>query len=355
MLKNKMLLAVLLPWLLMSHALIRAASVCDLRCEDLVNPQGIDTTSPRLSWKMDSCGRDQKQTAFQILVSSSPQQLAANHGDWWDTGKISLDQSIQVSYGGNQLESRTQCFWKVRVWDQTGKVSDWSQPSKWTMGLLSPADWNGAQWIGLDGVEVTNYLANTSWIWFPSGEPDKSAPAGACFFRRVVTIPAGRVIKSALFQYTGDNEAQGWIDEIDLGGRNNFHTVAFNDITTRLNPGQTYVFGLAGYHKDDGTPAGVVGLLEIEFNEGPPMVIPTDEHWRVSDHEVPGWLQTNFDDSVWVGAQKIGPVGMEPWDKCVPPNRECSRRAYCEKSLPSKRKSRAQPSPSPASDYPNFT
>ena len=91
------------------------------------------------------------------------------------------------------------------------------------------------------------------------------------------------------------------------------HTVKFNDITTRLEPGHTYVFGLTGYHNKAGQPAGVVGLLEIEFSEGAPMIIPTDEHWKVSDHETPGWLKNDFDDSSWVSAQKIGPVGMQPW------------------------------------------
>ena len=76
--------------------------------------------------------------------------------------------------------------------------------------------------------------------------------AGTNYFRRVVTIPAGRTIKSAQFQYTGDNEGRGWIGQFDLGARNNFHTVKFNDITTRLEAGQTYVFGLTGYHKNAG-------------------------------------------------------------------------------------------------------
>jgi alpha-L-rhamnosidase len=62
----------------------------------------------------------------------------------------------------------------------------------------------------------------------------------------------------------------------------------------------------------DGSP-GVVGLLEIEFTEGEPLIIPTDENWKVSDKEIPGWLETNFDDSTWVAAKKIGPVGMQPW------------------------------------------
>jgi len=312
MLCLKKLLAGVLPWLFAAGMVLHAASVGELRCEDLHDPQGIDARQPRLSWRLDASGRDQAQTGYQILVASSPGKLAANQGDLWDSGKVLSDQSIQLEYGGKPLASRTRCFWKVRVWDQTGQVSGWSQPAQWTMGLLAPADWDGAQWIGLEGLEVTNYLANTSWIWFPSGQPDQSAAAATNYFRRVVTIPIGRTVKSAQFQYTGDNEGRGWIGDFDLGARNNFHTVKFNDLTTRLEPGRTYVFGLTGYHKSAGKPAGVVGRLEIEFAEGPPLIIPTNEQWKVSDHEVPGWLETNFDDSSWLAAQKIGPVGIEP-------------------------------------------
>ena len=292
---------------------LRAASVSELRCENLENPSGIDSTQPRLSWILHSSGRDQLQTAYQVLVASSAKQLDADNGDLWDSGKTSSDQSIQIPYAGKTLASRTDCFWKVRVWDQDGKVSGWSEPAKWSMGLLSKADWGNAKWIGLEGKQVEKSLENTSWIWSPGGEPEKSAIPATNYFRRVVTIPAGRVITSATFQYTGDNEGRGWIDEFDLGARNNPHTVKFNDITTRLEPGQTYVFGLTGYHNQAGQPAGVVGSLEIDFSEGPPLIIPTDERWKVSDHEVPGWLKTNFDDSSWPAARKIGPVGMRPW------------------------------------------
>ncbi|HXS68091.1 MAG TPA: hypothetical protein VN761_04560, partial [Candidatus Polarisedimenticolia bacterium] len=248
-----------------------AASVANLRCEGLENPLGIDVVQPRLSWILESNKRDEMQTAYEVLVASSPEMLDANKGDLWDSGKVVSDQSIQVPYSGKPLTARAQCFWKVRVWNRKDDASAWSKPALWTVGLLTPEDWGGAQWIGLDGVDKTNYLANTSWIWFPGGEPDKSAAAGTNYFRRVVTIPAGRTIKSAQFQYTGDDEGRGWLNDFDLGARNNFHTVKFNDITTRLDSGRTYVFGLTGYHKNSGKPAGVVGLLEIQFTEGEPM------------------------------------------------------------------------------------
>ncbi len=126
-----------------------AESVDRLRCEYLVAPLGIDATKPRLSWVLKDDERGQKQTAYQILVASTPEILAKDQGDLWDSGRISSDQSIQVAYAGKPLESQAACHWKVRVWDKDGEVSDWSAPALWTMGLLKPEDWK-AQWIGLD-------------------------------------------------------------------------------------------------------------------------------------------------------------------------------------------------------------
>ena len=338
MLRFKKLLAAIFLASFTTQMAFCAVTVGELRCENMENPQGIDSAQPQLSWLLHSPDRGELQTAYQILVASSAKELAAGHGDLWDSGRISSDQSIQIAYAGKSLPSRAECFWKVRVWNQAGKVSSWSQPAQWTMGVLSTADWGGAKWIGLDGAEATARLENTSWIWSGGGEPEKSAPPATNYFRRIVTIPAGRTITGARFQYTGDNEGRGWINEFDLGARNNPHTVKFNDITTRLEPGQTYVFGLTGYHNKAGQPAGVVGLLEIEFSEGAPMIIPTDEHWKVSDHETPGWLKTNFDDSSWAPAKKIGPVGMQPWGEVRSAEQRVLPARYLRKEFPVEKK-----------------
>ena len=71
---------------------------------------------------------------------------------------------------------------------------------------------------------------------------------------------------------------------------------------------------------------------------GAPLLIPTDENWKVSDHEVSGWLNTNFDDSSWVPAQKIGPVGMAPWGNVLSAeSRELPAR-YLRKEFPVEKK-----------------
>jgi len=120
-----------------------------LRSEYLVNPEGIDVLSPRLSWMLKSEVRGQKQAAYRVLVASSRELLKKNQGDLWDTGKVASDQSNQLAYAGEPLSSRMQCFWKVMVWDIAGTPSAWSAPAYWSMGLLDAADWK-AEWIGLD-------------------------------------------------------------------------------------------------------------------------------------------------------------------------------------------------------------
>lgn len=118
----------------------------DLRCEYQTNPLGIDTAQPRLSWRLESDVQGQKQTAYRILVASSPNKLNADQGDLWDSGKVDSDQSQHIKYKGVQLPEKSYCFWKVRVWDKEGKASSWSEQRRWNMGLLKPEDWSGT-WI----------------------------------------------------------------------------------------------------------------------------------------------------------------------------------------------------------------
>ena len=124
-------------------------TLAQLRCEYRVAPLGIDVATPRLSWILQSDRRGERQTGYQILVASTPDLLARNHGDLWDSDKVDSDQQNQIEYSGVRLNSRMRCHWKVRVWDTFGLMSAWSVPALWTMGLLEPAEWQ-AQWIGME-------------------------------------------------------------------------------------------------------------------------------------------------------------------------------------------------------------
>ena len=125
---------ILLLWLVLIGGICPAAvTPANLRCEYLTDPLGIDAGSPRFSWILSSNRRGELQSAYQILVASSPKLLSLGKGDLWDSGKVSSDESSQIIYAGNPLVSRESCFWKVRTWDRDGKAGDWSPNAQWSM------------------------------------------------------------------------------------------------------------------------------------------------------------------------------------------------------------------------------
>lgn len=127
-----------------------------LRCEYQINPLGVDRPRPRISWILvaEPGLRGKKQTAYQVLVASGRELLQKDRGDQWDTGRVSSSESLHIPYGGRALESNRQYFWKVRVWDEAGDISAWSEPAMWTTGLLDRSEWRG-KWITDPDVVVT--------------------------------------------------------------------------------------------------------------------------------------------------------------------------------------------------------
>ena len=119
-----------------------------LFCEYASNPLGVDTPRPRFGWSFESgTKRGERQTAYQVLVASSEEDLKSGRADLWDSGKVVSDDNIQVAYGGKPLPSDTTCYWKVRVWDQHGHGGTCSNLAHFDTGLRTPADWKSAAWI----------------------------------------------------------------------------------------------------------------------------------------------------------------------------------------------------------------
>ncbi len=166
-----------------------------LRCEYRVNPLGIDAAAPRLSWKLEAtnaAARGLSQSAYQVLVASSEAILMRNQGDLWDTGRMNADTSIQIPYAGKPLSTGQAVWWKVRVWDNNANPSAWSEPARWSMGLLAASDWEG-KWIGLDGGEGNpKELVGAQWISVAN------SASGTIYLRRSFEIPKDNPVSSAL-------------------------------------------------------------------------------------------------------------------------------------------------------------
>lgn len=119
----------------------------DLTCENLSQPLGIATTSPRLSWKIRSSVNGTSQKDYQIIAASENRLLGENKADLWNTGKVISGESVLVPWQGKNLTSGLLCYWKVRIWDENNQISEWSEPASFSIGLLEKSDWK-AQYIG---------------------------------------------------------------------------------------------------------------------------------------------------------------------------------------------------------------
>ncbi len=119
--------------------------VVNLTTEYKPNPVGIDIAQPRFSWQIQSSLRDILQTEWSIRVAKNIKDLTDGKNLIWES-KENTEQSIHIEYKGESLQSRQRYYWQVKIADNKGNVSTWSDPQYWEMGLLSPADWE-AQWI----------------------------------------------------------------------------------------------------------------------------------------------------------------------------------------------------------------
>ena len=126
-----------------------------LVCEYLNNPIGIDVEKPRLSWKIFSDEENLLQTSYEIRFAESIEDLNASKELFYSTGKVISDKSINVVYEGPALKSFQRLYWQVRVWDNKNRVSNWSEPAFWEMGILKPELWE-ALWITNPSEPITD-------------------------------------------------------------------------------------------------------------------------------------------------------------------------------------------------------
>ena len=288
----------------------------NLRCEYRVNPQGIDAARPRLSWNTRSGERAQRQTARQIIVASSAEAAARGEGDLWDSGKTESSDAIQVAYNGAPLAAHQPCWWRVRVWDQDGRESPWSETAFWSMGPLAPEDWAGAKWIGMDGGEAANpkdeLVKNARWIWGPGDQPQSGAKPGVCSFRGVITLPESKPVR-AFCLMACDNQAKLFVNGERAGDWSQFQIAGEFDATPLLRPGKNIIAVQVENMGDTPNPGGLMLVLRAEYAAGDPVTLHADGSWKTAENAPAGWEKPGFDDTAWAAAQDLGPNGMEPW------------------------------------------
>jgi len=312
-----------------------------LRCENLVDPPAIDVLQPRLSWIVESERRGARQSSYRVLVAGSQQELASGTGGLWDSGRVASDETLGIEYCGRPLDSRQECWWKIRVWDENGQPSDWSKPAKWSMGLLQKADWQ-AQWI-TDAASARNLPAERykEGIYYPTRDPVTKAtiPSQPSPMLRKEFKVTGDIRHATIYvtarglyqlringQPVGDQQlAPGWTD---YNLRLLYQTF---DVTGLLHPGRNALAAMlgVGWYAGELGPLHMLGRrlygpapqlllqLELELTDGSRQTITSDGTWRATQNgpvrmseiyagedydarrEMPGWDAPGFDDSAW--------------------------------------------------------
>ena len=313
--------------------------ITELKCNYILNPIGVETSKPIFSWRLVSDERAKSQSAFRIVVASNIELLNTEKVDLWDSGKVSSDNSISICYAGKFLKSRKCYYYKVKVWDEKGIESKWSEFSNFEMGLNDNKDWK-AKWIcnSNQGTDITSNVA-------------------APLFRKTLNI--NKKVKLARAYVSGLGYYELYIngskigDEVLTPGFTRYDkTILYNtfDVTAGFINGGNVIGVILGngwyncFTKDawDYAQAAwrhhpkLIMQIYITFEDGEEIVINTDNSWKTSTGpiifdglrngefydarlEKSPWNLDKYDDSNWANSKICRSPGGELKSSQTPP------------------------------------
>ncbi len=304
---------------------------------------GVPTTGLRFSWKISSPERNVTQTAYHLVVTKDHPGSFAAEDLVWDSGRKTGDESILVGYGGPALEPGTGYLWRVKVWDNLGNESPWSETGRFVTGLASKEDWNPAEWIAFSELDPEKRVV--PGIHVPMVKPEwRNVPNGEHLlpiFRKEFTAKEqpsrALVFVSGLGHYELRLNGEKVGDRLLSPGWTNYDEQSFYnvyDVTVQVAEGKNSLGMMLGngfYNVPNsrwryimtayGNPKMIL-MLRLIYQDGSSEVIVSDENWKVApgpvtysnvyggeDYnatlEIPGWDRPGFDDNRWRHAIKV--------------------------------------------------
>ena len=298
--------------------------VAHLLCENKPDPLGIDAVKPRLSWQMEwqgagAAGRGILQTGYEVMVAEGRPDFGGALA--WSSGKVNSDQQVQVAYGGKELVAGQLYFWRVRVWDNKGKTSSWSQTGSWRMGLLQASDWKAR--------------------WIEPGYTEDAVLRPSPLFRK--TFGLQKRIQRAVAYVTAHGLYEAFINGQRVGDAcltpgwtsyNKRLQYQVYDVTSLLKKGDNAIGVMLGSgwfrgtlawadnHNLYGSTLGLLMQVELTYADGTKENVVTDESWKSSTgaitysevyngeindarKEKQGWMSPGYQDADWAGVKVV--------------------------------------------------
>lgn len=272
---------------------VAAAKPVHLRCEYLENPLGIDAASPRLSWQSDNSERNWGQSAYEILVARSDERLRAGNADVWDSGKVSFAESVGIRYQGPVLESRKRYYWKVRVWDAAGQVSESAEQAWWQMGLLHPTDWK-AKWIRWKNPDEDSDRAGIRWIELPGQAALKATPNTVAKFR--LTVKLSQRVREAVLLLAARGNFVAKVNGVEIDNKKRWSSFDRRDISDYLVVGKNSIEVMVTAPespRSGSNTAALAALVKITGSDGSTMRFPTNRRWKANGNKTSRWKSAN--------------------------------------------------------------
>ena len=335
-----------------------------LTCNAQTNPIAIEGQQPLLSWVVEADGFNREQTAFQVLVASQEALLNEENADAWNSGKVSSSQSVHVKYRGEKLLPTQKYFWKVKIWDETGKESDWSAVNTFETGLMDNSNWGASQWISLSKDSRTSEYRYRDYT--PANlknNPPKVSSHAVGYFRNVIhtekRIKSARAYICGLGYYelylNGEKTGDHVLDPAPSNYDKQAYYVSY-DVSEQLKTGKNAVGIILGngfygqniaWKKDlddtrndmsYGIPA-VRLLIKVTYDDGSRTEFYTDENWKNSTgpivfdnvyggdtydarFELDGWNTLKFNDNSWTKVKTVSPEINKISASQIPPIRK---------------------------------
>lgn len=313
-------------------------------------PTGITAEQLRFGWQLESVERGVRQTAWQIKLAMSDQALEGEDSLLWDSGKVPSDEQHFIPYQGSPLTSGKMYYWKVRIWDQDGKVTPWSTAASFVTGILHASEWEVSKWIGYESLPPElNVVPGVHGNGDNLGEKAVKR-AVIPYFRRSFTlnkpVAEAYLFVSGLGHYEASLNGENIGDHFLAPGWTTYEKRCLYNtysVKEQLRQGENVLGGMVGtgfryvnrerYRKlvrAEGYPMLRAKLL-IRYTDGTSETIGTDDTWRTAQspitfssiyggedydatREQPGWNMPGFPAANWKTAQVVdGPTGsMEP-------------------------------------------
>ena len=295
------LLTVMLP-LGLANAESGSITVDSVTVEGRENPLGVDQA--RFSWTLASGERNQKQSAYQIIVASTEQKATAHEGDVWDSGWVESAEQSMIPYGGEQaLREKTRYYWSVQVKNQDNAVSGWSDVAWFETGIKN---WD-AQWLGGTDIKL---LRNDFTV-----NPDKTIQQARAY-----------ITAQSLYELYINGEKVG--DYVMTPPYTQYYARSLYDVTEMLKAGKNGIGIMLGRgEKARWYDSNMVAMLHLDvtYTDGTTdtLVTDTESGWMMS--RVGPLTYDDFfygeavDESIQAGWTEAGYGDGEPvediWDR----------------------------------------